>query len=301
MEIISVQEKRLEDTREVLRKALEPSYGANDKNPVVLLDRLARLQRRCVKVQERVQKLTKVKQELVDELFTQNWQVNEAARSAQVGQGNAVADALEGLATSGEPADALEAARDAQGRINELLEASQASWKDYFITPATQAELSANVIASRVDLDVAVRTVQGAGLESDSLPDAKQASKEGREHHHHHQQQQQQQHDEPKSPLEVSPEAFAALPDSIRGRARLSDVQRTLEIIISHAGKATSKRSGRGGKGRAPRPGASPPAMSIKELDALGAKVVGHTGACVLQCLRSLGLVDISRDGVQLK
>lgn len=273
------------EARTILRKALEPAYGKANQNPVVLLDRLAVLQDRCARVQERVQLLAKVKQELVDEMYTQSW---DQTSDIHQYQGNAVADALQGLAMSGEPAEALDAARNAQAQINELFESSNASWKGYFISPATQAELNANVISSRTDLDVAVRAAAQHDLENIAEDGPEQDTQE------------EEEEDAAQLTYTVDADAFAALPESIRGRARLSDVQRTLSIIVAHKEKQQGKQRGpnrrRGGRAQA----AVKP-LSIKELDGMGAKVVGHTGACVLQCLRSLGLVDISKDGVQLK
>lgn len=286
MDTISAQQDRLTEARTILRKALEPAYGKANQNPVVLLDRLAVLQDRCARVQERVQLLAKVKQELVDEMYTQSW---DQTSDIHQYQGNAVADALQGLAMSGEPAEALDAARNAQAQINELFESSNASWKGYFISPATQAELNANVISSRTDLDVAVRAAAQHDLENIAEDGPEQDTQE-----------EEEEEDAAQLTYTVDADAFAALPESIRGRARLSDVQRTLSIIVAHKEKQQGKQRGpnrrRGGRAQA----AVKP-LSIKELDSMGAKVVGHTGACVLQCLRSLGLVDISKDGVQLK
>jgi len=89
--------------------------------------------------------------------------------------------------------------------------------------------------------------------------------------------------------FEIDEIAFYALPESIRGRARLDEAQRTLSVVVAST-VALGNRRNMNGK----------TTISIKELDAKGAKVVGHTGACVLQCLRSLGLIEVSRTGIKL-
>jgi len=79
------------------------------------------------------------------------------------------------------------------------------------------------------------------------------------------------------SRIEINSGAFLALPESVRGRAKLYQVQRALNIIHSHFEKQGYEKSKQRQKATRKTP------VSLKKLDALGAKVTGHTGSNVLQ------------------
>lgn len=92
----------------------------------------------------------------------------------------------------------------------------------------------------------------------------------------------------------INQAAFQALPESIRGRAKQEQAERTLAIIQKHfqSTKRGEKRNNRKSSQLQP--------ITIKQLDSMGAKVSGATGACILQTLRSLGFINISKAGIVL-
>jgi len=155
----------------------------------------------------------------------------------------------------------------------------QSCGNGYFIAPASNSEVSKNMLTSREQLDAAI---QQSACEY----------KAGKENN-----QNLANNDtvrEPSKPkrkvLAVERTAFEVLPESTRGRAKLEDVQNTLTILQTLMKKKKRKR----------QIVAGPTTVSIKDLDAAGAKVVGHTGACVLQCLRTLGFIKISKGEITM-
>ncbi|CAK9107066.1 SKA2 domain-containing protein [Durusdinium trenchii] len=292
MEALAAQEARLDAVRAGLRGRFERDYGAGERNPVELLARLARLQERCKALQGKVETLANAKQELVDALYAQNCKPPKAGDVERQGkEGNLVTDQLEFLVRSDEANDAFAAALDSQGAVNALLETSEGR-RAYFVAPATEAQVEDNVILSRTALQVAIEA-SGAAIESDSDDAGSRAGsprREGAEADKEN--QQRQQGVKPAGALGTTVESFAfeALPESIRGRAKLHEVNQALQIIVGYFAKSKRKA----------HPPGKPAVVSIKALDALGAKVVGHTGACVIHCLRSLGFIQVTREGVSL-
>lgn len=287
MERLGVQEKRLGGIREALRSRFAVDASGDRANAVDVLDRLVGLQTRSGTLQRKVQELAKLKQELVDELYSQDCRLPTAAEvDKQDMEGNLVCDHLEALVLSGEALEAHRGALAAQGQVNKLLAASEGR-RDFFVAPATETAIFENVLTSRADLQVALNAAK-AYDSSSKENDADAAQRDERE-------RDGDRKSEPRKPdermveFEVDAFAFGALPDSVRGRAKLAEVQRTLAILVDHNRK----------KRKSKRRGANAP-ISVKDLDALGAKVVGHTGASVLQCLRSLGFVEISKNTVAL-
>jgi len=85
----------------------------------------------------------------------------------------------------------------------------------------------------------------------------------------------------------LSAEAFEALPETTRGRAKFEAVAAAYAVIE----RLFVEKNFRLVKG------APPEGVSLKDLHAGGATVHGRSGECALQSLRSLGLVTLSKTG----
>ena len=90
---------------------------------------------------------------------------------------------------------------------------------------------------------------------------------------------------------EISREAFLSLPESVKGRARYDQVQHALNVIKAHFQDHP----------KGPKHAPNPKFISLKDLDSLGAKVTGVTGRNILQTLRSLGFIQVSKAGITLR
>ena len=81
--------------------------------------------------------------------------------------------------------------------------------------------------------------------------------------------------------MPVTPEEFAAIPSTTKGRAKLEEVNQVYVSLL------TNFRS---------RPRSQGP-FSIPEMTEMGLKITGTTGTARLHCLKYLGILDINKAG----
>jgi len=81
--------------------------------------------------------------------------------------------------------------------------------------------------------------------------------------------------------MPVTPEEFAAIPSTTKGRAKLEEVNQVYFSLL------TNFRS---------RPRSQGP-FSIPEMTEMGLKITGTTGTARLHCLKYLGILDINKAG----
>eukprot|EP00752_Nemacystus_decipiens_P010702 g9531.t1 len=85
-------------------------------------------------------------------------------------------------------------------------------------------------------------------------------------------------------------EDFMAIHPNTRGRSKLQDVRK----VYAKVRQDFEEKLSRG------RPGCKPKPITKRELDAAGLKVFGLTGDCVLNTLRAMGLVTVSKGSVAM-
>eukprot|EP00903_Cladosiphon_okamuranus_P010689 g10102.t1 len=93
-----------------------------------------------------------------------------------------------------------------------------------------------------------------------------------------------------KSSSFIFEEDFMAIHPNTRGRSKLQDVRK----VYAKVREDFEEKLGRG------RPGCRPAPITKRELDAAGLKVFGLTGDCVLNTLRAMGLVTVSKGSVAM-
>ncbi|CAM9137155.1 unnamed protein product, partial [Hapterophycus canaliculatus] len=86
-----------------------------------------------------------------------------------------------------------------------------------------------------------------------------------------------------QAPAVIFEEEFLAIHPNTRGRAKLQDVRK----VYAKVREDFEEKMSRG------RPGRKPAPILKKELDAMGLKVFGLTGDCILNTLRAMGLVTV--------
>ncbi|CAM9466687.1 unnamed protein product [Pylaiella littoralis] len=96
--------------------------------------------------------------------------------------------------------------------------------------------------------------------------------------------------DKRSSPSIIFEEEFLAVQSRIRGRSKLQDVRKVYAKVRQDHEEKTSRG----------RPGCKPKPITKRELDAAGLKVFGLTGDCILNTLRAMGLVTVSKGSVAL-
>ncbi|CAM9319616.1 unnamed protein product [Scytosiphon promiscuus] len=94
-----------------------------------------------------------------------------------------------------------------------------------------------------------------------------------------------------QSPAVIFEEDFLAVHTNTRGRAKLQDVRK---VVYAKVREDYEEKMSLG------RPGCKPAPINKKELDAMGLKVFGLTGDCILNTLRAMGLITVSKGSVSI-
>jgi hypothetical protein len=271
MQQLADQEERLQVLFGEVKERLNGEYGPGHRNPAVLLERLGALQTQAERVADKVKQLGRAKEELAAAL--RDDPCAAIGRLAAAGAPEALLSEAARAQAAAEAALAPPAARAGlrEGASEALGEA---------LSAVAQLEVFGDDTGAAASAAAPSSTANSAAA-SPAASSAAAASKENEA--------------AARNAWTVEQAAFNALPESTRGRTRLAEAQATLAIVVN-ATKA--KRRGE----RPPPKGKSPPPvlLSLKELDRLGAKVVGHSGSCVLASLRQLGLITQSKAGVAL-
>jgi hypothetical protein len=276
MQQLAEQEARLQRLRVEVKERFDREYGPGHRNPAVLLERLGALQAQAERVADKVKQLGRAKEELAAAL--RDDPCAAIGRLAAAGVPETVLSETARAQAAAEAALAPPAARAGlrEGASEALGEALGAVTELEMLGGDTGAAASAvapNSVANSAAANSAAANAAAANVAAAVGKENEAAA---------------------RNAWTVEQAAFDALPDSTRGRTRLAEAQATLAIVVN-ATKA--KRRGE----RPPFKGKAPPVLlSLKELDRLGAKVVGHSGSCVLASLRQLGLITQSKEGVAL-
>jgi hypothetical protein len=268
MQRLGEQEARLQRLRVEIKERFDREYGPGHRNPAVLLERLGALQAQAERVADKVKQLGRAREEIAAALRDEPDAT--FGRLAEAGAPEALVSEAVRAQAAAEAALALPTAR--AGLREGASEALGAAL-------GAVAELEA--VSDGAVAPVEETSSEGAGAAAPAAAGPAPAGKENEA--------------AARNSWTIEQAAFDALPESTRGRTRLAEAQATLAIVVN-ATKA--KRRGE----RVPPKGKAPPPvlLSLKELDRLGAKVVGHSGSCVLASLRQLGLVTQSKEGVAL-
>jgi hypothetical protein len=272
MQRLGEQEARLQRLRVEIKERFDREYGPGHRNPAVLLERLGALQAQAERVADKVKQLGRAREELAaalrDEPDATFSRLAEAGAPeslvSEAVRAQAAAEAALALPTAraGLREGASEALGAALGAVAELEAVS-----DGAVAPVEDTSSEGAGAAA----------LAAAGPAPGPAPAGKENEAAAR------------------NSWTIEQAAFDALPESTRGRTRLAEAQATLAIVVN-ATKAKRRGERLPPKGKAP----PPVLLSLKELDRLGAKVVGHSGSCVLASLRQLGLVTQSKEGVAL-
>jgi hypothetical protein len=273
MEQLAEQEARLQRLRVEIKDSFDREYGPGHRNPAVLLERIGALQTQAERVADKVKQLGRAKEELAAALR------DEAC--AATGR----------LAAAGAPETLLSEAARAQAAAEAAL-----------APPAARAGLREGASEALVEALGAVAELEVLGDDSGAAasaaapnPSANSAAANPAAANFAAAAVGKENEAAARNAWTVEQAAFDALPESTRGRTRLAEAQAALAIVVN-ATKAKRRGERPPPKGKAP----PPVLLSLKELDRLGAKVVGHSGSCVLASLRQLGLITQSKEGIAL-
>ncbi|EGD81895.1 hypothetical protein PTSG_02581 [Salpingoeca rosetta] len=118
----------------------------------------------------------------------------------------------------------------------------------------------------------------------------------GKAHHNYHHQQQHDQHQLQKTKTgrgvafePVTEEEFMSVSDLVRGRSKLTDVNKVYQALFEHFTKQKGKKSRF-------QPETAP--LTVKEMSSMGLKITGKTGEAKLQVLKALRIISMSNKGV---
>mmetsp|Transcript_28409 Transcript_28409/g.34689 ORF Transcript_28409/g.34689 Transcript_28409/m.34689 type:complete len:292 (-) Transcript_28409:1460-2335(-) len=284
----------LEERLAQVRSLLEEQFPYDAENPVILTNRLRSVFKRLEAIESSIGENTQVKHQFAEAF----------ANSSDVLLGD-VSHAVDLLQNS-EVHKSVSRTKDLNKRFCELVTKTNNN-NNY-------RGSQDNLLTTRTQLNVAL--LNSAAITGSAIDNSLKQSENEKENNNSNVQNEQEHEDEDTTieikaaldkmnqdkmdgQIEISSSAFLALPESVRGRAKLYQVQNALNTIQSHFNiekeAAKNKKTKRHVKVFKAEP------ISLKKLDTMGAKVTGHTGANVIQTLRSLGFISVGKAGVTLR
>lgn len=97
---------------------------------------------------------------------------------------------------------------------------------------------------------------------------------------------------------ELTEEKFESLPKSVKGRCKYEDVRKLYDKLLVEYKKGNNSSLPNNNMKQHIKPAQVIP---FHELDAAGIKVIGKTGESVVVSLRTLNIINVLKNGVQLK
>jgi hypothetical protein len=270
-----------------------PASSTSASNPVSLCKRLRTLQAELVGLRREATTLTEAKQRAVldtTRLLVANVQilqklrvstgavgaVDGAEEGAEDGAAAALADVLElqrahAAANAGSTTSCFGLSFQQSDASAALISAGT----DKTSAEARSSKRNPPSTASEADASAAPRAATSASASTAPAPAASAPASPASSH------------------STVSTRSFESVPRSVRGRCKLADLNKTLDIVRKFARGEVEPSENAAPNGR-PKSAA---AQQLSELTALGAKVSGYTGKCILGTLRALKYITISPSG----